>query len=132
MSAEDVASLECLAAEAGRHAHLAKLAETIAFALRDRDPGGPNQMIALQVLVKGLARAFRHGRKKAAAVTRRAEGYGGDFMALVRVVLPLAIALAEEGGAARLDRPAPESLGAYVERIAKSVRPKEGRPVETF
>jgi hypothetical protein len=115
--------------EARRLKGLAKLAET--FSTISEDKGGPNKKAAFRVLVKGLEKAFEHGRRRSAKVTRKIDApeYDGNFIKLVVAVLPLAGELAEASGGPRLERPksaemTSPALGKYLERLTCSPRAK--------
>jgi hypothetical protein len=107
-------------------ADINRLAET-ARRYADRcigDKGGANQQYpAFDILVQGLKEAFEPATECKAAVTTRSDKdatYGGDFLAFVEMVLPVANAIALEITKEALAAPADAAArGARLKQLVK-------------
>ncbi len=99
---------------------VASIAALFAEALRQRDKGGAPKMLAFDILVRGLARAYQHATGRAAKVTWNEHRYcyEGRFFNLVEAVLPSARALAGKEPPMRFPN-TPLARGKYIYDVTR-------------
>jgi hypothetical protein len=119
--------LETLQTEAAGFDRLSDAAKRSANDAKDK--GGRPGMVAFQVLVKGLARAFEQATGRKAKVTwhEHRGAYEGRFVNLVEVALPIAAWIAASSGRP-LEYPANrKARGYYLSQLTRRAAPEGKR-----
>jgi len=99
--------------------------------LKKLDRGGAPKMHAFEVLAKGLADAYQSAKgRRGITWNEHGQKYGGEFVELVRAVLPLATKLAEKislGRPLRVPTQGVHALGKYLSTHTDARKKKQTR-----